>query len=102
MHAILGMAGGAATRSTRGHKVTRRLQYCSSTLGLRYAVRSDGVSDYPRAWYRSVSRVRIPPSAHSYKFVGNFSCAHIYLRKPRERELATFDDKSTVSGIAEP
>ena len=62
-----------------------------------------GVSCYPRVWYRSVSRVRAPPSAYSYKFVGTFSCAQIGLRKARERELATtLDEKSTSSGIAEP
>ena len=37
-----------------------------------------------------------------YKFVGTFSCAQIDLRKARERELATLDEKSTSSGIAEP
>ena len=43
-----------------------------------------------------------PPSAYSYKFVGTLNCAQIDLRKARERELATFDEKSTSSGIAEP
>ena len=33
---------------------------------------------------------------------GIFSCAQIDLRKARERELATLDEKSTSSGIAEP
>ena len=59
---------------------------------------------YPRAWYsRSGSWVRAPPSAYkySYKFVGTFSCAQIDLRKARERELATLDETSTSSGIAE-
>ena len=42
-----------------------------------------------------------PASASSYKFVGTFSCAHIDLRKARERELATLDEKSTSSGITE-
>ena len=36
------------------------------------------------------------------KFVGTFSCAPTYLRKARERELATLDEKSTSNGIAEP
>ena len=36
------------------------------------------------------------------KFVGTFSCAQIDLRKTRERESATLDEKSTSSGIAEP
>ena len=35
------------------------------------------------------------------KFNGTFSCAQIDERKARERELATLDDKSTSSGIAE-
>ena len=61
-----------------------------------------GVSGYPRAWYGSVSWVRAPPSAYSYKFVGTFSCAQINLRKARKRELATLDEKSTSNGIAEP
>ena len=47
--------------------------------------------------YRSVSWVRIPPSAYSYKFVGTFSCAQIDLRKTRKRELATLDETSTSS-----
>ena len=34
--------------------------------------------------------------------MGTFSCAQIDLRKGRERELATFDGKSTSTGIAEP
>ena len=34
--------------------------------------------------------------------MGTFSCAQIDLRKARERELATLDEKSTSSGIAEP
>ena len=42
-----------------------------------------------------------PPSAYSYTFVGTFDCAQIDLRKARERELATLDEKSTSSGIAE-
>ena len=38
-----------------------------------------------------------------YKFVwGLFACAQIDLRKRREPELATLDEKSTGSGIAEP
>ena len=64
--------------------------------------RPGGVSGYPPAWYRSVSRVRAPPSAYSYKFVGTLTCAQIDLRKAPERELATLDEKSTSSGIAEP
>ena len=34
--------------------------------------------------------------------LGTFSCGQIYLRKARERELATLDEQSTSSGIAEP
>ena len=59
--------------------------------------RPGGGSGYPRAWYRSFVRVRVPPSAHSYKFVGTLSCAHFDLRKAREREFATLDEKSTSS-----
>ena len=66
------------------------------------AGRPVSVSGYPPAWYRSVSWVRIPPSAYPYKFVGTFSCAQVDLRKARERELATLDEKSTRNGIAEP
>ena len=36
------------------------------------------------------------------QFVGAFSYAPIDLRRARERELATLDEKSTSSGIAEP
>ena len=46
-----------------------------------------------------------PPECIVYssrKFVGVFSCAQIDLRKARERELATLDETSTSSGIAEP
>ena len=43
-----------------------------------------------------------PVHTHSYQFVGTFSCAQIDLRKAQERELATLDEKSTSSGIAEP
>ena len=66
------------------------------------AGRPGGVSSYPRAWYRSVSWVRVPSSAYSYKFVRTFSCAQIDSRKARERELAALDEKSTSSGIAGP
>ena len=52
-------------------------------------------------WYRSVSWVRTPPNACSYKFVGTFSREQIGLRKARERELATLDERSTSSGIYE-
>ena len=64
--------------------------------------RPGGVSGYPRPWYRSVSQARLPTSAYSCKFVGAFSCAQIGLRKAREREVATLDENSTSSGIAEP
>ena len=43
-----------------------------------------------------------PRVAYSYKFVGSFSCAQIDLRKARERELATLDEKSTSSGLLNP
>ena len=35
------------------------------------------------------------------KYGETFSCVQIDLRKARERELATLDEKSTSSGIAE-
>ena len=44
----------------------------------------------------------LSPSAYSCKFVRTFSCGQIDLRKAREHELATIDEKSTSSGIAEP
>ena len=48
-------------------------------------------------------RYQVPRcSAYSYKYLGKFSCAQIDLRKARERGLATLDEKSTSSGIAEP
>ena len=34
--------------------------------------------------------------------MGTFSYAQVDLRKARERELATLNEKSTSSGIAEP
>ena len=43
-----------------------------------------------------------PRSGRDRVWGGIFSCAQIDLRKARERELATLDDKSTSSGIAEP
>ena len=46
--------------------------------------------------------VESPPSAYSYQFVGAYTCAQTDLRKARERELATLDEQSTSSGIAEP
>ena len=49
-----------------------------------------------------MGQFRAPPSAYSYNFVGTLSCARIDLRKARGRELATLDEKSTTSGIAEP
>ena len=44
------------------------------------------------------------PRVHTrmYKLVGTFYFAQIHLRKVQERELATLDEKSTSSGIAEP
>ena len=42
-----------------------------------------------------------PPSAYSCKFVGTFPCAQIDLRKARERDLGTLDEKSTSSGATE-
>ena len=53
--------------------------------------RPGGVAGYPRACYRSILRVRVPPSAYSYKFERTFSQVQIDSRKARKRELATFD-----------
>ena len=39
---------------------------------------------------------------YSHKIVGTFTCAQIELRRTRECELATLDEKSTSSGIAAP
>ena len=51
---------------------------------------------------RSVSRVRITPSAHSYEFVGTFLVRKLTCGKhERERELATLVKEWTSSGIAE-
>ena len=55
------------------------------------ACRPGGVAGYPRACDRSISRVRVPPSAHSYKLVGTFSCAQIDSREARTGELATVE-----------
>ena len=38
----------------------------------------------------------------SWYEIRTFSCAQVDLRKAREREFATLDEKSTSSGIAEP
>ena len=52
---------------------------------------------YPLAWYyRPASWVRIPSSAYSYNF--SSCCALVDVRKARERELATLDEKWTTSG----
>ena len=69
----------------------------------RYTVtgRPGGVSGYPRAWYRSVSCVRVSPSAYPYTFVRTLSRV-LDLQQARERELATLEEKSTSSGITVP
>ena len=65
--------------------------------------RPGGVAGYPRAcYYRSISWVRVPPSAYSYKFVGAFSCAQIDSRKARKRELATFDESRRAVEMLSP
>ena len=64
--------------------------------------RPGGVSGYPRAWCRSVSCVRIPPSAYSYIFVETFSCAQVDLRKARERESAALDENRRAEGLLNP
>ena len=72
----------------------------STTDSQRKAGRPGGISGYRRAWYRSVAWVRIPPSAHSYKFVGTFLALKLTCGK--SERLATIDEKSTSSGIAKP
>ena len=47
--------------------------------------RPGGVAGYPRACYKSISWIRVPPSAYWYELVGTFSCAHIDSRKARRR-----------------
>ena len=83
-----------------------RIRLCSdaiSTVELQRSItgRPGGVLGYPRAWYRSVSCVRAPPSAYSYKFVAIFSCAQIDWQKARERELlvATLDENRRAVGL---
>ena len=61
-----------------------------------------GVAGYCRACYRSISWVRVPPSAYSYKLSGTFSCAQIDSRKARERELARFDESRRAVGMLDP
>ena len=66
--------------------------------------RPGGVSGYPRAWYRSVSFVSSRAAECILVWIRGdfFLCTNWLLRKARERELATLDEKSTSSGIAEP
>ena len=42
------------------------------------------------------------PECILVKIRGDFFCAQIDLRKARERELATLDEKTTSNGFAEP
>ena len=49
--------------------------------------------------FREFESPREQTRIHSWGLV---YCARIDLRKARERELATLDEKSTSSGIAEP
>ena len=49
--------------------------------------------------FREFESPRVDTGTNSWGF---FSCTQIDLRKTRERELATLDEKSTSSGIAEP
>ena len=64
--------------------------------------RPGGVAGCPRACYVSISWVRVPPSAYSYKFVGTFSCAQIDSQKARKLELATFDESRRAVGMLNP
>ena len=93
------------TYSLRVQRRNARLHVAGASSCFFYfkSGRPGGVVCYPRACYRSISWVRVPPNAYSYKFIGNFSCARIDSRKARKRELATlFRWKSTSSGNAEP
>ena len=58
-------------------------QTCSTILEKKtiQAGRPGGVAGYPRACYRSIAWVRVPPCARSHKSVGSFSCAQNDLRK---------------------
>ena len=49
--------------------------------------------------FRDFESPRVHTRINSWGF---FRCAQIDLRKARQRELATLDEKSTSSGIAEP
>ena len=69
--------------------------------GVVYTGRPGGVSGYPRSWYQVKFREFESSRVHTrIIFVGTFSCARSDLRKAREREFATVDEKSTSSGIA--
>ena len=66
---IDGLSQRLSTLTNAKPLVTRPTQQ----FGLGYAIntgRPGGVSGYPRAWYRSVSRVRAPPSAYSINSLG--------------------------------
>ena len=70
---------------------------CSISYRFRFHRRPGGVSGYPSVFVSSSPAECIL----EYKFFGTFSRAQIDLRKARERELATLDEKLTSSGIAE-
>ena len=61
---------------------------------------------YRRVEHRRLRSISSPTTTAATRaeqfFLFFFSCAQIDLRKARERELATLDEKSTSSGIAEP
>ena len=113
-------SGGNGLRAHFQRVTDFREVYSSKSLGMRTYLfqlktqkpstaynqlrRPGGLAGYPRARYtcRSISWVRLPPSAYSYKFVGTFSCAQIDSRKARKRELATFDESRRAVGMLNP
>ena len=74
------------------YQVCFSMHGCCSHIKCYKPGRPGGVAGYPRACYRSISWVRVPPSAYSYKFVGTFLVHKFDSRKARKRELATFDE----------
>ena len=64
--------------------------------------RPRGVAGYPRACYRSISWVRVSPSAYSYKFVGTFSLCTNWLAQSTKAWVSNIRWKSMSIGNAEP
>ena len=77
-----------------------RLAY-TGTASIQYAVAPVAYQVILEPGIGQFREFESPRVQHSYKFVRTFSCAQIDLRIAREGELATHDEKSTSSGIAE-